>query len=299
MQRAGDVGRRNDDRVGGRARALGPAGLEGAGLLPTSGRCGPRPPRADRSYRSLSFVLILWRGRKPATPPSSQLLPENPSPTERQRHQRHHAAGRRRLRRPGHGARRPIRCCRRSPPISTSPWAPTSVIVTVYLLAHGSVQLVIGPIGDRFGKYLCVALAAAAATVMVALCGLAPSLPLLVAARLGSGLATGWIIPLALRLHRRRHPLRAPPAGARPLPVRADPRAIVRPGRRRRARRLFRLAQRVLHPRRDCSAIATLGLFYELWRNPITHASHADGAAGPRLHRRLYAWCCARPGRAR
>ena len=32
---------------------------------------------------------------------------------------------------------------------------------------------------------------------MVALCGLAPSLPLLVAARLGSGLATGWIIPLA------------------------------------------------------------------------------------------------------
>ena len=33
---------------------------------------------------------------------------------------------------------------------------------------------------------------------MVALCGLAPSLPLLVAARLGSGLATGWIIPLAL-----------------------------------------------------------------------------------------------------
>ena len=74
----------------------------------------------------------------------------------------------------------------------------TSVIVTFYLLAHGSVQLVIGPIGDRFGKYLCVAIAAAAATVMVAACGLAPSLPLLVAARLGSGLATGWIIPFAL-----------------------------------------------------------------------------------------------------
>ena len=30
----------------------------------------------------------------------------------------------------------------------------TSIVVTVYLLAHGSVQLVIGPIGDRFGKYL-------------------------------------------------------------------------------------------------------------------------------------------------
>ncbi len=36
-----------------------------------------------------------------------------------------------------------------------------SIVVTVYLLAHGSVQLVIGPIGDRFGKYLCVAIAAA------------------------------------------------------------------------------------------------------------------------------------------
>ena len=74
----------------------------------------------------------------------------------------------------------------------------TSIIVTVYLLAHGSVQLVIGPIADTVGKYRCIALAAAGSTVMVAICGLAPSLPVLIAARLGSGLATGWIIPLAL-----------------------------------------------------------------------------------------------------
>jgi MFS family permease len=74
----------------------------------------------------------------------------------------------------------------------------TSIVVTVYLLAHGSVQLVIGPIADRVGKYRCIALAAAGSTVMVAICGLAPSLPVLIAARLGSGLATGWIIPLAL-----------------------------------------------------------------------------------------------------
>jgi len=73
-----------------------------------------------------------------------------------------------------------------------------SIVVTAYLLAHGSVQLLTGPIGDRVGKYRCLAFAAAAATVLVALCGLAPNLPLLVAARLGSGLATGWIVPLAL-----------------------------------------------------------------------------------------------------
>jgi len=74
----------------------------------------------------------------------------------------------------------------------------TSIVVTAYLFAHGSVQLVIGPLGDRFGKYRTVAMAAACATVMVALCGLAASLPMLVAARLGSGLATGWIIPFAM-----------------------------------------------------------------------------------------------------
>jgi predicted MFS family arabinose efflux permease len=74
----------------------------------------------------------------------------------------------------------------------------TSIIVTLYLLGHGSAQLVAGVVGDRFGKYRCAALAATVATVMVALCGLASTLPTLVAARIGSGLATGWIIPLAL-----------------------------------------------------------------------------------------------------
>ncbi len=69
MQRAGDVGRRNDDRVR-LARPRARAGRRGRRPpLPTSGRCGPRPRRADRSYRSLSFVSGIpcsWRGyRKP------------------------------------------------------------------------------------------------------------------------------------------------------------------------------------------------------------------------------------------
>ena len=50
MQRAGDVGRRNDDRVCGRARALGPAGLEGAGLL-------PRPVDAALDLRGLIGLI--------------------------------------------------------------------------------------------------------------------------------------------------------------------------------------------------------------------------------------------------
>src|ERR1700716_3881553 len=51
-----------------------------------------------------------------------------------------------------------------------------SVVVTVYLLAHGSVQLVIGPFGDRLGKYLCISIAASISTLMVLACGLAPTL---------------------------------------------------------------------------------------------------------------------------
>ena len=73
-----------------------------------------------------------------------------------------------------------------------------AVAVWAYALAHGSVQLIIGPVGDRFGKYLCVTAAAAAATILVALCGLAQSLPQLVTARLLVGFAAGWILPLGM-----------------------------------------------------------------------------------------------------
>jgi len=73
-----------------------------------------------------------------------------------------------------------------------------SIVVTAYMLSHGLVQLVIGPIGDRFGKYLCIALAAVAATILTFACGIAQSLPALIAARLACGLAVGWIIPLAM-----------------------------------------------------------------------------------------------------
>ena len=73
-----------------------------------------------------------------------------------------------------------------------------AVAVWAYALAHGSVQLIIGPVGDRFGKFLCVTAAAAAATILVALCGLAQSLPQLIIARLLVGFAAGWIIPLGM-----------------------------------------------------------------------------------------------------
>jgi predicted MFS family arabinose efflux permease len=72
-----------------------------------------------------------------------------------------------------------------------------SIVVSCYALTHGSIQLVIGPVGDRFGKYLMVTLMSAAASVLVVLCGFAQSLPQLALARLLAGAAAGWVIPLS------------------------------------------------------------------------------------------------------
>jgi len=148
-----------------------------------------------------------------------------------------------------------------------------SIVVTAYLLAHGSVQLVIGPIGDRFGKYLCVAVAAALSTVMVLACGLAPSLPVLVAARLACGLATGWIIPFAMAFvgdvipYERRQQVLGRFLSGQILGQLFGQAAGGVLGDYFGWRNVFFLLAGLL-------AIATLGLFIELWRNPITHASH-------------------------
>jgi YNFM family putative membrane transporter len=74
-----------------------------------------------------------------------------------------------------------------------------AVVVTAYAVAHGTVQLVIGPFGDRIGKYRTVALTCAIGTVMVALCGLATTLPQLALARFATGaMAGGWVIPISM-----------------------------------------------------------------------------------------------------
>jgi predicted MFS family arabinose efflux permease len=72
------------------------------------------------------------------------------------------------------------------------------MVVTAYAVAHGSVQLIIGPVGDRFGKYRTVAAMCGLGAILVLLSGLAGSLGTLAAARFASGLAAGWIIPLSM-----------------------------------------------------------------------------------------------------
>jgi predicted MFS family arabinose efflux permease len=147
-----------------------------------------------------------------------------------------------------------------------------SIVVTAYLLAHGSVQLVIGPIGDRFGKYLCVSIAAAGSTAMVVACGLAHSLPVLVAARLACGLATGWIIPFALAFvgdvipYERRQQVIGRFLSGQILGQLFGQAAGGVLGDYFGWRNVFFILAALL-------AAATLGLFYELWHNPVTHAN--------------------------
>jgi predicted MFS family arabinose efflux permease len=73
-----------------------------------------------------------------------------------------------------------------------------SIVVTAYSIAHGTVQLFGGEIGDRFGKYHACAGLSLIAAIVVFLCGLSRSLPELVAYRLACGLAAGCIIPIAM-----------------------------------------------------------------------------------------------------
>jgi MFS transporter, YNFM family, putative membrane transport protein len=73
-----------------------------------------------------------------------------------------------------------------------------AMVVTPYAVAHGSVQLVIGPIGDKLGKYRTVALMCVIGAVLVALCGFAASLPQLALARFATGAAAGWVIPISM-----------------------------------------------------------------------------------------------------
>jgi predicted MFS family arabinose efflux permease len=90
-----------------------------------------------------------------------------------------------------------------------------SIVVAAYALSHGSIQLIIGPVADRFGKYRTVAVMCALAAVLVAICGTVGSLSALAAARFASGAAAGWIIPISMAYvgdvtpYERRQPILA------------------------------------------------------------------------------------------
>jgi predicted MFS family arabinose efflux permease len=90
-----------------------------------------------------------------------------------------------------------------------------SAALTAFALSYGLLQVVCGPLGDRYGRYRTIAVAALVSAFGSAACAIAPSLDALIAARFVSGATIGAFIPLALAwigdtvAYERRQPLLA------------------------------------------------------------------------------------------
>ncbi|NHZ61387.1 MFS transporter [Massilia genomosp. 1] len=78
------------------------------------------------------------------------------------------------------------------------PLGEASLVITVFSIAYGLSQLGFGPLGDRHGKYLAIALAALASAGTALLCAAASSLPALLAMRVLAGATAAAIIPLSM-----------------------------------------------------------------------------------------------------
>jgi len=74
----------------------------------------------------------------------------------------------------------------------------SAIVVTGYAITHGLSQLIAGPVADSIGKYRTVAIASTLAAALVAVCGMAASLPALALARLATGAVAGWVIPISM-----------------------------------------------------------------------------------------------------
>jgi predicted MFS family arabinose efflux permease len=70
--------------------------------------------------------------------------------------------------------------------------------VTGFALAYGLLQVVCGPLGDRFGRYRTIAGAAFVSAFGSLACALAPDLNLLIVSRFAAGATIGAFIPLSL-----------------------------------------------------------------------------------------------------
>jgi len=73
-----------------------------------------------------------------------------------------------------------------------------SAVITAFAVAYGVLQVVNGPLSERIGKYRMVFWVTAISAAGNLACALAPSLPLLVAARFATGATVGAIVPLAM-----------------------------------------------------------------------------------------------------
>jgi YNFM family putative membrane transporter len=146
-----------------------------------------------------------------------------------------------------------------------------AMVVTAYVIAHGSVQLFIGPIGDRYGKYLTVMVMALASSILVTICGLTQTLTELGVARFLAGACAGWVIPLSMAYvgdvtpYHRRQPVLARYLSGQITGQLFGQAAGGVLGDLFGWRNVFFVLGAMF-------ALATLGLIYELMTNPATRA---------------------------
>jgi len=73
-----------------------------------------------------------------------------------------------------------------------------AIVATLFAVAHGALQIVYGPLGDRIGKLPIIAFAAIASAIISVASSFASSLGTLAVLRLLSGFATAAVVPLSL-----------------------------------------------------------------------------------------------------
>ena len=73
-----------------------------------------------------------------------------------------------------------------------------SLIVTAFALPYGFFQLVLGPLGDRFGKLAIIVISLGASSFFTIACALAYSIEALAALRFMAGIATAAVVPLSM-----------------------------------------------------------------------------------------------------
>jgi predicted MFS family arabinose efflux permease len=161
-----------------------------------------------------------------------------------------------------------------------------SAVITGFALAYGLLQLVTGPIADRIGKYRMVCWVTAISAFGNLLCALAPSLPLLVAARFATGATVGAIVPLAMAWigdavpYERRQPVLARFLIGHMLGLALATSAAGFLGERYGWQAIFFVLS-VLY------AAAAMLLFAELRSNPLTREARAAGSGLGDAFRRM------------
>jgi predicted MFS family arabinose efflux permease len=71
-------------------------------------------------------------------------------------------------------------------------------VVTAFAISYGLLQVVYGPLGDRYGRYVMVCAATLASALGTFACAWAPTLDTLILARFAAGSTVGALIPLSV-----------------------------------------------------------------------------------------------------